>query len=57
MGTYLGAKAAHRILGNADGATVFAERDFPTMPFYAGNPWFVPAVMRWYGLRDKWASR
>jgi glycine/D-amino acid oxidase-like deaminating enzyme len=57
MGTYLGAKAAHRILGNADGATVFAERDFPTMPFHAGNPWFVPAVMKWYGLRDRWASR
>jgi glycine/D-amino acid oxidase-like deaminating enzyme len=57
MGTYLGTKAAHRILGNRAGDTVFAERGFPTVPFYSGNPWFVPAVMKYYGLRDRWASR
>jgi glycine/D-amino acid oxidase-like deaminating enzyme len=57
MGTYLGTKAAHRILGSRDGDTVFAERGFPTVPFYSGNPWFVPAVMKYYGLRDRWASR
>ena len=58
MGTYLGSKAAHRILGNAaQGDTVFAERGFPTVPFYSGTPWFVPAVMKYYGLRDRWASR
>ena len=57
MGTYLGQKAAHRILGSAEGKTVFAERAFPTVPFYTGNPWFVPQVMKWYGLQDRWASR
>jgi glycine/D-amino acid oxidase-like deaminating enzyme len=57
MGTYLGTKAAHRILGDKEGDTVFAERGFPAVPFYSGNPWFVPAVMRYYGLRDRWASR
>jgi glycine/D-amino acid oxidase-like deaminating enzyme len=57
MGTYLGTKAAHRILGDAQGDTVFAERGFPTVPLYSGKPWFVPAVMKYYGLRDRWASR
>jgi len=57
MGTYLGTKAGHRILGNKAGETVFAERGFPTVPFYSGNPWFVPPLMSWYGLRDRWASR
>jgi len=33
------------------------ERGFPTVPFYSGKPWFVPAVMKYYGLRDRWASR
>ncbi|HUK08924.1 MAG TPA: hypothetical protein VLX09_13710 [Stellaceae bacterium] len=57
MGTYLGQKAAHRILGSPEGRTVFADRRFPTMPFYSGNPWFVPYVMRWYRMQDRWASR
>ncbi|HUK08926.1 MAG TPA: FAD-binding oxidoreductase [Stellaceae bacterium] len=57
MGTYLGQKAAHRILGSPEGRTVFADRGFPTMPFYSGNPWFVPYVMRWYRMQDRWASR
>jgi glycine/D-amino acid oxidase-like deaminating enzyme len=57
MGTYLGGKAAHRILGSPEGKTIFAERGFPTAPFYSGNPWFVPLVMKWYGWQDRWASR
>lgn len=57
MGTYLGRKAAARILDKAEAKTVFADLSFPTVPFYAGNPWFVPAVMRWYGMQDAWQSR
>ena len=57
MGTYLGQKAAHRILGSPEGNTVFADRGFPTMPFYSGNPWFVRHVMTWYRWRDRRASR
>jgi hypothetical protein len=26
------------------------------MPFYAGNPWFLPAVGSWYRFRD-WLDR
>lgn len=57
MGTYLGRKAASRILGQRDAQTVFADRSFPTVPGHTGNPWFMPSVMRWYGLIDRWQSR
>ncbi|MGH6931528.1 MAG: NAD(P)/FAD-dependent oxidoreductase [Dongiaceae bacterium] len=53
MGTWLGIKAARKILGAADGATAFDGRTFPTMPFYHGRPWFVPLVMAWYDWQDR----
>lgn len=54
MGSYLGDKAAHMILGDRDrGRTVFAEQAFRTMPFYTGRPWFVPLVMGYYNWRDR----
>jgi len=56
MGTYLGMKAARRILGVGDARTVFADRPFPTVPFYAGNPWFVPWVMRAWDWQDARAA-
>ncbi|HLI10999.1 MAG TPA: FAD-binding oxidoreductase [Alphaproteobacteria bacterium] len=52
MGTYLGRLAAQRILGRP-ARTLFAERRFPTVPFYSGNPWFVPAAMAIYDWRDR----
>jgi glycine/D-amino acid oxidase-like deaminating enzyme len=57
MGTYLGRKAAFRILGRKEGETIFAERGFPTVPFYSGNPWFVPYAMSVYDWLDRRASR
>ncbi len=57
MGTYLGRKAAARILGRSEAKTVFADRSFPTVPGYAGNPWFMPTVMKVYGMKDRWAAR
>jgi len=30
-------------------------RDFPTMPFYTGAPWFLPLVGRWRRLSDRMA--
>jgi len=54
MGSYLGHKVAQRILGHQEeGHTIFAERRFRTMPFYTGNPWFVPLVMAWYDRLDR----
>jgi len=52
MGTYLGQKAAQSILGLPQARTVFEQRSFPSMPLYTGRPWFVPALMRFYGMLD-----
>jgi glycine/D-amino acid oxidase-like deaminating enzyme len=57
MGTYLGIKAARRILGAPEAATVFADRTFPTVPGYSGDPWFVPWVMRFWDWQDARAQR
>ena len=47
-----GYKLALKILGKAEGETVFGETRFPTFPGYTGNPWFVPLAMRWYDWKD-----
>lgn len=52
MSTWLGHKAAQRILGEADAGSPFDDRPFPTRPLYTGNPWFLPAMMSYYNLRD-----
>ncbi len=52
MGTYLGRKAALRIMGEHDAETIFANRPFPTMPLYRGGGWFMPLVMKWYDWQD-----
>ncbi len=51
---WLGRKAANMILGDADQAqSFFSDAPFPTRPFYHGNPWFMPYVIKWYGLKDR----
>jgi glycine/D-amino acid oxidase-like deaminating enzyme len=52
MGGYLGAKLAYKILGRAEGESVFGRSKFPTLPFYRGNAWFTPLVMRYFDLKD-----
>ena len=34
---------------------MFDGRPFPTVPFYTGNPWFLPLTMAYYNLRDRFA--
>jgi glycine/D-amino acid oxidase-like deaminating enzyme len=51
-GTLLGDKAACMILGEPGAGSAFAGRAFPTKPFYTGRPWFLPAVLGWYRLKD-----
>lgn len=53
MSLHLGGKAARRLLGRGDGATAFDDLPFPTSVFHRGAPWFLPAVMGWYALRDR----
>jgi glycine/D-amino acid oxidase-like deaminating enzyme len=57
MGSYLGLKLAQQILGKAEGASVFGTTPFPTLPFYGGNPWFVPLAMRWFDWKDAQLAR
>jgi glycine/D-amino acid oxidase-like deaminating enzyme len=53
MGSWMGLKAARKIMGAADAATSFDSLPFPTMPLYAGNPWFVPLVMKYWDWQDR----
>jgi glycine/D-amino acid oxidase-like deaminating enzyme len=53
MMTYLGTQTARKILGGANRVSALDERDFPTMPLYNGNPWFLPFVGGYYRLRDR----
>jgi glycine/D-amino acid oxidase-like deaminating enzyme len=50
--TYLGHQTALKLLGKANKASAFDAPDFPTEPYYAGRPWFLPIVSAWYHLRD-----
>jgi glycine/D-amino acid oxidase-like deaminating enzyme len=53
---WLGQKAAFMILGQG-AETVFSTLPMRTLPFYSGEPWFMPLAMQYYQLRDRLASR
>ena len=53
MMTWLGTQTARKILGGANRVSALDERDFPTLPLYGGNPWFLPIVGGYYRLRDR----
>lgn len=52
MATYLGHKTGLRVLGRPEARTAF-DRPYPTRPLYYGTPWFMPAVIYYFGLRDR----
>ena len=49
---YLGHQTARKILDGGKSACVFDRADFPRLPLYNGNPWFLPVVAGWYRLLD-----
>ena len=53
---HTGHKLALKIIGKPEGDTVFGTTPFPTLPFYRGNPWFVPIVGQYFKARD-WLDR
>jgi glycine/D-amino acid oxidase-like deaminating enzyme len=57
MGSYLGHKIGRRILGEADGQTVFSRDEFPSMPLYRGKPWFLHAAMQYFDWKDRKTAR
>jgi len=50
---WLGLKAALSLLGEKNADTIFSEYPFQTRPLYNGNPWFLPFVIGWYGIKDR----
>jgi len=54
---WLGERAAYKILGSPEAATVFEGPPPAAVPLYWGKPWFIPIAIGWYGLQDMTASR
>ncbi|WP_353641807.1 FAD-binding oxidoreductase [Mesorhizobium sp. WSM2239] len=58
---WLGMHAAHKLMGRAqDAGTAFDFRPPASIPFYRGEPWFLPAIIKGYALQDKiawWRAR
>jgi glycine/D-amino acid oxidase-like deaminating enzyme len=52
MSTWLGRKAALRVLGAKEAKSAFADIKHPTRPFYTGTPWFLPLVKAYYYAQD-----
>jgi glycine/D-amino acid oxidase-like deaminating enzyme len=57
MGSYFGMKLAAKIIGDKAGDSIFEADPFDTKPFYRGNPWFVPAAMRYFDWKDRRLAR
>ena len=52
--SFFGTKLGHKMLGNEeDGACAFDDLPFASRPLYTGNPWFLPAIIRWHRLLDR----
>ena len=52
--SYFGHKLGYKILGEtAKGETAFDRLTFDTKPFYTGNPWFLPALVKWQSVLDR----
>ena len=53
MSTWLGRKAALRLLGKPEAKSAFADLEHPTSPFYHGRPWFpLRCAQAWYQGAD-----
>ena len=52
--SFFGTKLGHKMLGNEEeGRTAFDDLSFETRPLYTGNPWFLPALVRWHRMVDR----
>jgi glycine/D-amino acid oxidase-like deaminating enzyme len=53
LAPYFGTRLAQQIMGRPEGRTALDGLNFATRPFYTGKPWFLPAVIASYRLRDR----
>lgn len=51
--SYFGHKLGRKMLGREGSETAFDDLIFETRPFYTGNPWFMPAVLAWHRIADR----
>jgi glycine/D-amino acid oxidase-like deaminating enzyme len=58
---WIGTRAAHKLMGHTEEArSAFDFRAPAAIPLYRGNPWFMPAVIKGYGMQDRiawWRAR
>ncbi|MDO6409493.1 NAD(P)/FAD-dependent oxidoreductase [Pantoea phytobeneficialis] len=50
--SWLGYRAAQKLLGTEPRPLSFERNTFKPIPLYAGKPWFLPLVTGWYRFRD-----
>lgn len=50
---WIGRKAGLKVLGSPDAATAFDRAPLRSRPLYYGTPWFLPAAMAYYRMRDR----
>ena len=50
---WLGTKVAMRILGKSEGRSRLDTGLPGAIPLYEGRPWFLPAAIAWYGVKDR----
>jgi glycine/D-amino acid oxidase-like deaminating enzyme len=53
LAPYFGTRLAQQMMGKPEGRTALDGLNFATRPFYTGKPWFLPAVITGYWLRDR----
>ena len=56
MMSFRGRETARKIVGKSNRTIAFDQPDFPSVPLYHGNPWFLPLVGAWFRSRD-WIDR
>ena len=54
---WLGKKAAEMALGISNNRSVFYGSPPAKLPFYDGNPWFLPTINKYYSFKDWLKSR
>ncbi|MCP4789790.1 MAG: FAD-binding oxidoreductase [Gammaproteobacteria bacterium] len=55
--SWFGRKAALQMLGDTEGNTPIDQLTFKGRPLYSGNPWFLPLILRWHSLIDRFQYR
>lgn len=50
---WVGMQAANKLLGKASPRSAFEFQPPAFVPFYNGNPWFMPAIIQGYRLQDR----